>query len=1340
MRHSTKFYYVSYLLICFLFIAQFSYADGSKDLYPSGKTGRRAYLRAYTTPTPNWPFANDGTHFVYAKVGEVITLASSAQSTGGNSRIRLFAPSGTQVIDNTTDGQIANRTAELAGPRFFGQAAGGNRYLPIYHTVTTEGIYRVEFVARGTGDPGTSYNADANWTEANDAGIRAWDVSVINTTNDGFISGRTYVNVLNLTNGLTSPNTTGFEGILHILTKDGYTYRVNNNGNNGLYFTFLVNNNGFLNQSTQEPIYKSLNTTTGLSGQIHDPNTADNSKQITQKLFYALPANDLPTTGSGAVPGGNTWLKNAIVLPEVTDVKLVGVDGTVGQVSNRGGYIRFTAGTQGNVAILIESTESPVAFAPRTITGFATSGVNNVLWDGKDGTGTPMPAGNVPAKVTISLQGAEVHFPFFDMEYNSLGTIIELLDHNNLNNVVSDLVYWNDTGISPPTSGSSPSPINNSQLAPSNSTGISSNSNGHKWGVGGSGTGGLFGDNRSIDTWTFIKGANAEIVSTLVVKIADLKISEITPNKTAIVPGDNVTYTVKVKNDGPSNVEGAPFTFVIPTGFNPQSFTFSGNGCGTEALALSYDAATRTYSSRLDLPNGCEITYNVTVSVTNTTVAGNQQVTATILRPNDVTDPDATSNITPIVPPTDPYVECANNGLGVACNNILNNTDVVFTNIPSSPGMRLTKTGTYADSNGDGKVNVGDKINYTFKVENTGNVSLTDISISDPKVTVSGGPVNLAPNAVDNTSFTAVYTLTQADVDKGGVYNLATATGKDPSNNPVTDESESGNAAGGTPGVPPIDPACPSCTITPLPSSPGMRLTKNTTAGTYNNIGDVITYTLKVKNTGNVTLKSVIITDTNADVGSISPNTIANLNVGAEITITAKHTLVQADLDKGFVYNIANAAAKDPKDGNVTATSVDNNPAYPGAPVDPACPTCTITEIKQNPAIALIKKVTNAGTGENGAFVLGNQIEYTFTVTNTGNVSLKDLVLSDPLVSASSIGIPGVLLPGTSVTRVERYTITAGDIARGSVTNQATVSGTDPKNEIITDKSGTSNADDIATVTAVAKPPVANDNAAETKQNFEVKILVLDNDVPGSSPVVPGSIVITTPPKNGTVTVNTDGTVSYKPNAGYAGVDDFSYTVKDKNGQVSTPAKVTVTIVPTKPVATDDSAETQWNTEVNIPVSGNDKPDGSPFDKSGLEIAEQPKHGTLRINADGTVTYLPNSGYTGKDTFSYRIKDENGNWSNVAIVNLNVKGFFIPNVITPNGDGKNDNFVIVGLENFSNVELTIFNRWGNEVYRNKNYQNTWTGDGLNEGTYYYLLRMSNNGKQEVYKGWVLIKR
>lgn len=93
------------------------FADGSKDLYPSGATGVRAYLRSSNVTTVNWPFPNQGFHYVYAKAGERITMASSAQNTGGNAKIRLYSPSGTVLVDNTSAGVITNRTAELAGPQ-----------------------------------------------------------------------------------------------------------------------------------------------------------------------------------------------------------------------------------------------------------------------------------------------------------------------------------------------------------------------------------------------------------------------------------------------------------------------------------------------------------------------------------------------------------------------------------------------------------------------------------------------------------------------------------------------------------------------------------------------------------------------------------------------------------------------------------------------------------------------------------------------------------------------------------------------------------------------------------------------------------------------------------------------------------------------------------------------------------------------------------------------------------------------------------------------------------------------------------------------------------------------
>jgi len=183
------------------------FAEGSKDLYPSGKTGTRAYLRSSLTVNTNWPFANLGTHYVYANAEETITLASSAQDSGANSGIRLYDTAGNLLFENkTANGLISTRAAELAGPQLVGGSVAG-RYTPLYYKVPTgkSGIYRVEFLARGTGDPGTSVNANANWTQQSNAGIMAWDISVINTANTSFISGRVYTNVLNLTNGTSNP-------------------------------------------------------------------------------------------------------------------------------------------------------------------------------------------------------------------------------------------------------------------------------------------------------------------------------------------------------------------------------------------------------------------------------------------------------------------------------------------------------------------------------------------------------------------------------------------------------------------------------------------------------------------------------------------------------------------------------------------------------------------------------------------------------------------------------------------------------------------------------------------------------------------------------------------------------------------------------------------------------------------------------------------------------------------------------------------------------------------------------------------------------------------------------
>lgn len=691
-----------------VFCSNFLFADGSKDLYPSGVAGVRACLRSSTAPTVNWPFPNNGVHYVYAQVGERITLASSAQNTGGTAKIRLYSPGGTLVVDNTSNGVISNRSGELAGPQLFGGSVAG-RYTPIYYLVPANGagIYRVEFWARATADPQTTFNANDNWTQStNDAGIMAWDVSVINSSNTAFIPGRVYANVLNFSNGTGQVNSNGFFGKIYTLTKDGYTYRVSNNGNNGIYFTFFVNNNGFLDAATQLPIYKSLNGSTAafLSGKVQNPNNADTNQNITHKMFYTLPSSDLPTSSSGAVPGNNTWLKNAVVTPHVTNVSLVGVEGTPGQVSNKGGYIKFNADVQGNYTITIQSTPANPSFVSRTLTGASIAGANQIFWDSKDGSGNAAPVGTYPLSITVRLQGAEVHFPYIDMEYNRFGTIVELLNYNNLTGpAVSNIVYWNDSDITNATSnGSKPNPINNSHLPPANSAGINSTINGHIWGVGGTGTSGQFGDEKAIDTWTFIKAEEVTVSTSVTVKSADLMVSSIVSDKTNAMEGDQVAYTIKVKNGGLSDVAGAKFTFKIPNGLTPQNVVFNSNSCGSESVAMSYDNSTHTYSSNLNLPNGCEINYVISLIVNNLVAAGNQLVEAAILRTNDVTDPDATNPDITILP-TDAQSECANNGLGGSCNNIktnnllfvtlacYNDPNTAITGLPTKHGITLLK-------------------------------------------------------------------------------------------------------------------------------------------------------------------------------------------------------------------------------------------------------------------------------------------------------------------------------------------------------------------------------------------------------------------------------------------------------------------------------------------------------------------------------------------------------------------------------------------------------------------------------------------------------------------------
>lgn len=97
--------------------------------------------------------------------------------------------------------------------------------------------------------------------------------------------------------------------------------------------------------------------------------------------------------------------------------------------------------------------------------------------------------------------------------------------------------------------------------------------------------------------------------------------------------------------------------------------------------------------------------------------------------------------------------------------------------------------------------------------------------------------------------------------------------------------------------------------------------------------------------------------------------------------------------------------------------------------------------------------------------------------------------------------------------------------------------------------------------------------------------------------------------------------------------------------------------------------------------------------------------------------------------------------NNISTDRKDIAGVWVPNVITPNGDGKNDRLVIPGLDNFAENELVILNRWGNHVFEAKDYQHNWTGEGLTEGTYYYLLKVKTaSGNWQAFKGYITLLR
>jgi hypothetical protein len=236
-----------------------------------------------------------------------------------------------------------------------------------------------------------------------------------------------------------------------------------------------------------------------------------------------------------------------------------------------------------------------------------------------------------------------------------------------------------------------------------------------------------------------------------------------------------------------------------------------------------------------------------------------------------------------------------------------------------------------------------------------------------------------------------------------------------------------------------------------------------------------------------------------------------------------------------------------------------------------------------------------------------------------------------------------LLLVGVTPT----YTTTAGGAVRlfGDTvryTPLAGFSGADSFEYTVTDVTGTPiRATVSVTVGTPNQAPVANNDSVTTAQDTPVAFNVLANDTDpdGDTLRVTG---LSASPAHGILAIQfLTGETSYTPNAGYAGPDAFTYTVSDGRGGTSS-ATVSITVVPnTPPVANNDSVTTPQDTPVTFNVLVNDSdPNGDTLRVDGNAAAA---HGTVIIQLlTGDVTYTPNAGYSGPDSFTYVVRDSRG--------------------------------------------------------------------------------------------------
>ena len=469
--------------------------------------------------------------------------------------------------------------------------------------------------------------------------------------------------------------------------------------------------------------------------------------------------------------------------------------------------------------------------------------------------------------------------------------------------------------------------------------------------------------------------------------------------------GETIEYDIDVKNDGNLTVTGITVT-------DPN-----GDDFGEQAIE--------------SLAPGETATFKATHVVTEADVKAGEVVNVATATG---TSPDPDKPEVPVVPGKD--------------------TDSTET---AKAALTVVKTAEQSGSAADGAFKLGETINYTITVTNTGNQTVENIRVVDPKADNFGEQTveSLAPGK--SATFTATHVVTEADILAGTVVNSAIAKGVDSDGKTVVDTGEDTKN---------IEDLNTTLSVTKTASKPADKVSYK--------LDETVTYTITVTNNGNVTYKNVKVTDAKTGLDE----TIDSLGVGESKTFTTTHVIDENDIAAGSYANGATATADpvvDPKtDTPVTPSGKDTETIGGEEGEDP------IDEGKAD--LVVSKKVTNEGkgTGKDGAFKLGDVIEYEITVTNNGNLTAMNFQVTDENADNFTPVTIESLAPGKTTKAFRAsHTVTSSDILAGKVVNVATTTGgktidpkVDPKptpGEVDTD---TDKLDTTLEVTKKAAAPV----------------------------------------------------------------------------------------------------------------------------------------------------------------------------------------------------------------------------------------------------------------------------